>query len=857
MTRHLWRPPDFDLPDSGKLGEIKAFFQALFPSVSHGGLSDDIHRYWVQKLKNVWELKPQKLKAKDLAYDTKDPLSRIEQKVVLIAYANSVFENHRPTLSTLEDFLKGHYPAVRGLHILPACEFSEERFNDGGFSQIRRDRIHASFGSNQQFEQLMETYYSMTDFVLNHVDVDHPLFLDYLAGNDDAGNCFYVFTEKPYQTLLAEGAFDAVFRPRPFPLFTIFRRSPVGEYRGLTHHQRISAINDRFAGKGLDPLPHCVVNMLYLFDKIKNDQMLLSSDYEFISVFREYLGLTLEMDPDRLFGISKTQETRHIPYIFEPSIRSAEDLLIILLPFLRIPVEKSRTYADIFFANDTDVFGESIRALTTFSHVQVDLNTSTFEGLKLLIDDFSWYLKMDLNMLRLDAANFAFKKWGTSCFGLPEVGKLMKILYLSMDAVSPRMVPNLEVNAPLSTILKQMADKEAPPPMMYDFHLGSMLPVVFNMADARPLTQIGDLLDRYDIPHESIRFSLDESHDGKSVNGSGGADPLLTYAQRKSLIDIVRQNGGHIKYKSSIKFRYPVEEFRKVCRETQLDFSAILPVLFKAPTASSDTLSLKENLQSPETIARALKLTVDNLKSNPALSFFLEKILDGREPYELCVSTRDSLAKLTDPVLEVKRYMAFKTLSFALMGRHVKAIYFNDLMGLPNDNELVQKTGELRNIKRTRSDRRTLEQLIGDPSDMAYWITRQINRLIALVDSDPSFHPKGNEAHITVEDDAPSVAYVNISRRDHHTLVLVNASNKEVSVDIRLSDFHLNPDKSLTNQITGTDISNSAHLPAIQLKLSPFDRYWIKNRQIKANPLLMEPPIQEEKMKKAFGHEKF
>ena len=165
------------------------------------------------------------------------------------------------------------------------------------------------------------------------------------------------------------------------------------------------------------------------------------------------------VSPDRLFGISKTQETRHIPYVFEPSIRSPEDLLIILLPFLRIPVEKSRTYADIFFANDTDVFGESIRALTTFSHVQVDLNTSTFEGLKLLIDDFSWYLKMDLNMLRLDAANFAFKKWGTSCFGLPEVGKLMKILYLSMDAVSPRMVPNLEVNAPLSTILKQMAEQ--------------------------------------------------------------------------------------------------------------------------------------------------------------------------------------------------------------------------------------------------------------------------------------------------------------------------------------------------------------------------------------------------------------
>ncbi|MEZ4550687.1 MAG: hypothetical protein R2874_09490 [Desulfobacterales bacterium] len=40
-------------------------------------------------------------------------------------------------------------------------------------------------------------------------------------------------------------------------------------------------------------------------------------------------------------------------------------------------------------------FGEQIRALTTFSHA-VDLNTSSFEGLQMLCDDFCWYLSMDL-----------------------------------------------------------------------------------------------------------------------------------------------------------------------------------------------------------------------------------------------------------------------------------------------------------------------------------------------------------------------------------------------------------------------------------------------------------------------------
>ena len=147
-------------------------------------------------------------------------------------------------------------------------------------------------------------------------------------------------------------------------------------------------------------------------------------------------------------------------------------------------------YAAIYRQYDRELFGEEIRALTTFSHVQVDLNTSTYNGLKMLADDFSWYLSLDLNMLRLDAANFAFKKWGTTCFGLPEVSGLMKILYLSIDSVSPRIVANLEVNDQLGSILSQMADKKAPPPMMYDFHLACILPVVFNTKNAEILLRI-------------------------------------------------------------------------------------------------------------------------------------------------------------------------------------------------------------------------------------------------------------------------------------------------------------------------------------------------------------------------------
>jgi hypothetical protein len=850
-SRHLWQPPDFKRPDSGELGMIKSVFKDLFPEREHGDLAVRIGRYWVSKLEEIWAQKSGKIKSKDLEYDSQDPLYRIQQKTVVIAYADSVREIGKPTLKSLGQILKSIYPVIKGLHILPPCEISEDRFNDGGFSQIKRDRIHLPYGTNAQFEGMMEKFFSMTDLVLNHVDIENPHFQKYLNGDDEAGNCFYVFAEKEYQKRLAKGDFEKIFRPRPFPLFTIFRRKPLGVGADLSHDQGILELNNRYEEQGFKALPHELVNMLYIFNKIKNDQMLLDQDYQYITQFIDYLKGDVTADPQEFFMVSETQETRNIPYIFKPEILSHEDFFLKLFPYMDIPAEKAKGYAEIFEASDSELFGEPVRALTTFSHVQVDLNTSTYEGLKLLIDDFSWYLKMDLNMLRLDAANFAFKKWGTSCFGLPEVNKLLKILYLSMESVSPRMVPNLEVNAPLSSVLKQMANKQAPPPMMYDFHLASMIPTVFNMSDCRPLLEIFKLICQYDIPHESIRFSLDESHDGKSVSGSGGADPLLSYAQRKALIDTVKKNAGYVKYKSSPIRLYPYAEFKKICEEAKIDPESAATALFESPTDKSEILRLKREIGSRSDIATALRIEPARLDNDAALNFFVDKMLNGREPYELCTTTRDALHKLDNPFFEAKRYLAFKTLAFALMGRHVKAIFFNDLMGLKNDYGLVEKTGELRNIKRTKMDSSTIEAIIRDPSKFEYWIAKLMNNTIALVDSDPSFDPRGNEARVVVNPRAPAVALVHNSFEHHHTLVVVNTSGKSQSAQARLSDFGLDFHKELFDNISARTSPHPQKDDHITLEIEPYGRLWIKNARVEIKREIQVEVGSDDEMKAA------
>jgi len=829
-----WYPPDFTGASSRRFDEIGTIFATLFPSDTHGKLAKEITAYWISRLADVWKNKKEHIKEKDLAHHPEDPLTRIQQKAVVIAYADSVREEGRATLGTLETFLTSRFPAVGGLHLLPPCEMSDRRFNDGGFSQIRRDRIHAPYGSNDRFERLMEKFFSMTDFVLNHVDIAHPRFKAYLEGDDISGRCFFVFTEPEYRKRRQKGDFDNIFRPRPFPLFTLFRRKPAAGFGDGFPENRFADLNRRFETRGLTPLPTELICMLYLFTKVKNDQMLLAEDYGYLERFMHFLQKEADVDPGTIFEVSQTQETHHTPYTFKEKIQNPEDLLSVVLPEIGVKKDQAGAYAAIYADCDVKLFGQPIRALTTFSHVQVDLNTATFEGLKLLIDDFSWYLGMDLNMLRLDAANFAYKKWGTSCFGLPEVTGLMKILYLSMACVSPRIVPNLEVNAPLDAVLQQMADKKAPPPMMYDFHLACMLPVVFNIGDARPLLEIFNRISRYDIPQKSIRFSLDESHDGKSVAGSGGDDPLLTYAQRRMLMDVVADNGGYVKYKSTSRGRISSAAFEKICTESGIDTTSATASLFEGEKGKAEILFLKPTIRNGSDISRELGLSQEEMRTDPALSFFSEKIIGGREPYELCVATRDALGATDSSELEASRYLALKTLAFALMGRHVKAVYFNDLMGLGNNYALVEETGELRNIKRTKSFLEDLEKRLDDRTGFEGRIAGEMNNLIALADADPAFDPRGGEASLSVDPAHPAVAVVHVTFRDHHTVVVVNTGDNSERVRIDVSSFGKRPLRVLHDNLEGRTLGSNPDEKTLDMEINPFGRHWITKEKVKA-----------------------
>ena len=809
--------------EKNKLNLIKELFHKVYPATEYGDLAERIGGFWVELLAKSWEEKPEKLKALDLGYDTADPLSRVMQKTVVITYADSIVKEGEKTLVTLDRFLGDRFPNLGGLHLLPACGVVEDRFNDGYFSQVERNRIHEAFGTDDLFADMVHRYFSMNDLVMGHVDIENPAFNAYLRGDDQAGETFYVFSESEYKDLKARGSFENVFRPRPFPLFTIFRRFPESEpWRSMELKERMGAMKElisRRAGLGLHD---SVIGILYVFSKVKNDQMLLEEDYLHVRNFRQYLE-DFSIDPDKVFTESVIQEVRHVPYIFKPGINTRDDLLAAL----GFNDDEARRTGEIFDLEHEKIFGEEVRVLTTFSHVQADVNTSTFEGLKRFAEDLVWYLTKDLNMLRLDAVNYAFKKWGTSCFGLSELDLLMKIVYLSMECISPRMIPNLEVNDSLTTILNQMSSGDAPPPMMHDFYLASLLPAVFHTGNPDILKRIFERIGEYRVPETSIRFSLSESHDGKSVRGSMD---LLTYSERRILTEAVLHNGGFVKYKSIPRGKCPLQDFVKFCGETGLNPEAAgklifdqdsdreLPVFRQEIKSLKDVLELVPELKRPETGATS--------------AFFFERLFTGRDPYELCITTRDCLPVLADDKkgLEADRFLAFQTLALAVMGRNVKTIYFNDLLGLPNDYGRVKKSGELRDIKRTKSDYDQIIKELDNPGSFISTVAGGINDLIGIVDSDPAMHFRGSEAEVLeTPDGAPAAAVLNRCERDF-SITLVNLSDEPVEFELKLPELggqspgRYDPEK-LSDRISSkaVEVLNRS----VRIRLEGFGRMWL------------------------------
>ena len=98
---------------------------------------------------------------------------KLENKIMLITYADSMGKN----LKELHEVLNKHYKgAIGGVHILPFFPSSADR----GFAPMCYDKVDEKFGDFSDIEELSKDYYLMFDFMVNHISASSEYFKDFL-----------------------------------------------------------------------------------------------------------------------------------------------------------------------------------------------------------------------------------------------------------------------------------------------------------------------------------------------------------------------------------------------------------------------------------------------------------------------------------------------------------------------------------------------------------------------------------------------------------------------------------------------------------------------------------------------------
>ena len=106
-------------------------------------------------------------------------MKKIENKIMLITYADSMGNN----LKDLKTILKDHIgDAIGGVHLLPFFPSSGDR----GFAPMTYREVDPTFGAWEDVMSLADDYYLMYDYMINHISAKSEYYKDFLAKKEES-----------------------------------------------------------------------------------------------------------------------------------------------------------------------------------------------------------------------------------------------------------------------------------------------------------------------------------------------------------------------------------------------------------------------------------------------------------------------------------------------------------------------------------------------------------------------------------------------------------------------------------------------------------------------------------------------
>lgn len=181
----------------------------------------------------------------------------------------------------------------------------------------------------------------------------------------------------------------------------------------------------------------------------------------------------------------------------------------------------------------------------TFSHNQVDVNFQNTQVLKEFLKIIRHYLDNGVQIFRLDAVAFLWKKLGTDCLNLPETHEIVRLLRVLIEHAHPDAIIITETNIPNRENLSYFGNANEAH-SVYNFSLPPLLINTLITGNCRYLKQWQ--MSMPPAQNGTTYFNFIASHDGIGLRPAEG---LLNESEIASFISTMQRFGGKISWRVS------------------------------------------------------------------------------------------------------------------------------------------------------------------------------------------------------------------------------------------------------------------------------------------------------------------
>ena len=193
------------------------------------------------------------------------------------------------------------------------------------------------------------------------------------------------------------------------------------------------------------------------------------------------------------------------------------------------------------------------------------------------------------------------------------------------------------------------------------------------------------------------------------------------------------------------------------------------------------------------------------------------------EPYEVNISLIDALAGTKEgrDEFQLARFECAHAIMLALEG--IPAVYIHSVLGTPNDNERLARTGRYRSINRHRWSLEELETVLSDPTSLQARAFDRITALLKLRRKQKAFHP--NAIQFTMQLGLEIFGVWRQSNDREQSIFSISNVTKKAR-DLDLENINLVSTERWTDLISGVEIQEGQK----SLRLEPYQTVWLSDR---------------------------